>query len=269
LASLQKSIEDISEPPALVHQRLDVQPMAPPGLLPDIGISMEKVDSIQSQLDRVTCLLFNMPDIMAMDVATKLAITKVREDLSSECSSTPLQPEPEESPIKLQGPGLCSKNNSHDEVNDKLIFNIFEEEPSDNTRRNLAATIHFDISDECSHADAEMSKLDPVANCEQFLVKLQEHLATVPLTERREVYERAIITDFDDVFLQFPRYPSIPTCITDKEFRKKYGAMHKTSLWRSITRKYHASTGDPMSKSDAFLQVMHRVVRFGDTLDNI
>ena len=157
------------------------------------------------------------------------------------------EPEAERSPCKAAGP--------------------YHEEPNGANNAPIPCP-HFDISDEKCSADEELSIVDPLARCEELLLKFKSSLVSLPLQERSTKYQDLITKEFDAVFALFPRRPDVRTAITDNEFKKKYNMMHKSPLWFAVTRKYHAGTGDPMSKSDSFLNVMDMIVRFGDALNN-
>ena len=49
------------------------------------------------------------------------------------------------------------------------------------------------------------------------------------------------------------------TKLSRSECEQRFECMHRYSLWRKVCDKFHNGTGDPLSKTDAFLELMYKL----------
>ena len=100
-----------------------------------------------------------------------------------------------------------------------------------------------------------------------MLESLEPKLRSAKRVKTRGEYIRILDLELDYIFQHLPKRTKTRTQMSRKEFDEKYGNMHRTDLWKLVVANYHENTGDPMSKSDAFLEVMHTITTFDEQLE--
>jgi len=108
--------------------------------------------------------------------------------------------------------------------------------------------------------------LDLVQMCSSKLQSLMPKLRTTNKNKPRQEYLRFLFEKIDDVFQHLP-YRTDSTRMLRDVFDQKYPGLQRTDLWHFAVRKYHGGTGNPMSKSDSFIKVMHAIRQFDEQLE--
>lgn len=108
--------------------------------------------------------------------------------------------------------------------------------------------------------------LDLVRMCSSKLQSLTPKLRTTNKNKPRQEYLRFLFEKIDDVF-QHLSYRTDSTKMLRDVFDQKHPGLQRTDLWYFAVRKYHGGTGDPMSKSDSFIEVMQKIRQFDEQLE--
>ena len=118
-----------------------------------------------------------------------------------------------------------------------------------------AKCLHFDI-----HSNAEDSAESDciVERCKDITIDIEDKLRAAVASCKHAQIKELILTHYDDLFKECP---SMPRTQEQREvIRRNYQNHDRHWLWAFVTREYHDSTGDPTSKSDAFLEVMYVII---------
>jgi len=94
----------------------------------------------------------------------------------------------------------------------------------------------------------------PVEKCNQIVASVPASLEALWAAKDEDKYEKLFFDAFEDVLNECPRQPR--TTLKRQEFEHKYGNMHRSILWSRVVKQFHNATGDPLSKTDFFLDTM-------------
>ena len=94
--------------------------------------------------------------------------------------------------------------------------------------------------------------------------KLKERYDAEPATfpfeapvrrETYEEYENLVKNHFGQKFIE--SCSNSKTELTRSQFEEKYEPLHRSRIWKALCKEYCGQTGDPLAKSDRFLELAH------------
>jgi len=210
----------------------------------------------QDRLDRLEKILVCTPpkvlEPSVDQVLDQLLLHRIDEQQSS--VEPELELTPEKSKRQSLGPNFDAFHENVDEGNVKRQLTA-SLSGSVHTNSNLSASI------EC----ASPLNMDSETHVEdlQSLLKKCTGIAQQVCSEVRQMQEKGeqheleklIIDKFGSILSSCPTSPR--TKLDREEIRRRYDRHDRHWVWSLVCRTFHNSTGDPESKSDAFIEIMH------------
>ena len=197
--------------------------------------------SMQTRLDKLELLLFrtSLHDFAKLDEEIHCLRA------NSHDSAMPTQPDAEISPgqanIICTPPGLQTSPRC-------LKFDIF----SDGSSPTIESEVGDIIPEVTLGAESTLT-----SRCKIISDRVRDQCCTLHGDDWQRRLDELIMANFHQEFLDCPQMPK--TQLDRTSIRAAYDSHDRHYLWRMVCNKYHEGTGDPVSKSDAFLDVMKLV----------
>ena len=125
--------------------------------------------------------------------------------------------------------------------------------------------IYSDAADSVHVADDNANDL--LMKCKELATSIRSSLKHLQLQKEYKAYDELVLATFGDILESCPRSPK--TALSRDEISRKYNKLHHSRVWLVIVKKFHEGTGDPVSKSDMFLEVAHIIVDLWNEIKHV
>lgn len=112
-----------------------------------------------------------------------------------------------------------------------------------------------DILEPISSAPAD--EPDDFQTLDELIEKVRDEVRRLREKKCYNEYEDLMMKTFQQHFAKCKRSPR--TALTRQEVDRRYGDMHRSGLWQKVCNEHYDGTGDPVNKSDEFLEMMHKI----------